>query len=216
MPETPAPETLLLATTNAHKLQEYRALLAGLPLRVLALADVGIGEDVEEGDVSFLANARLKAQTYWQLAQARGLRTWVLADDSGLEVDALGGAPGVMSTRWAGPESTAATRNILLLARLQAVPPDARGARFRCVIVLLSPDGQETIGDGTVAGRITLAPRQHPGYGFGYDPIFELPDRGLTFGELAPADKDAISHRGIAGRQIRAALLAALRRSEIP
>jgi XTP/dITP diphosphohydrolase len=203
-------QLLLLATTNQHKLGEYQAMFAGLPLRVVTLTEAGITDDVEEGDESFLANARLKAQTYWQMAHDRGLRAWVLADDSGLEVDALGGEPGVRSTRWAGPNTTAEERNTRLLDRLIDVPLEERGARFRCVIVLLGPQGTEYIGDGTLEGRIAFAPRRQPGYGFGYDPIFELPDRGLTVGEIPPAEKEAISHRGRAGRQIQAVLAPAL------
>ncbi len=207
-------QLLLLATTNQHKLGEYQAMLAGLPVRLVTLTDAGITDDVEEGDESFLANARLKAQTYWALARERGLRAWVLADDSGLEVDALGGEPGVRSTRWAGPNTTAEERNTRLLARLTDVPLEERDARFRCVIVLLSPQGAEYIGDGTLEGRIAFSPRRQPGYGFGYDPIFELPERGLTVGEIPPAEKEAISHRGRAGRQIQAALAQALQGSQ--
>ena len=203
-------QLLLLATTNRHKVGEYQAMFAGLPVRLATLADVGITDDVEEGDESFLANARLKAQTYWTQARDRGLRAWVLADDSGLEVDALGGEPGVRSTRWAGSNTTAEERNTRLLARLIDVPAAERGARFRCVIVLISLEGAEYIGAGTLEGRIAFAPRQQPGYGFGYDPIFELPERGLTVGEIPPAEKEAISHRGRAGRQIQAALAQAL------
>jgi XTP/dITP diphosphohydrolase len=207
---------LLLATTNAHKVREYEAILAGLPFRLLTPADLGLTDEVEETGATFLDNARLKARAYREAAQAQGLAAWVLADDSGIEVDALDGAPGVLSTRWAGPDTTAETRNRLLLERLRDVPAPARGARFRCVIVLLSPSGEEFIGDGALTGRIALAPRQRPGYGFGYDPIFELPERGLTVGEIPPAEKEAISHRGQAGRQIRRRLLAALGRPPEP
>ena len=203
-------QPLLLATTNTHKVREYKAILAGLPFRLLTPTDLGLADDVEETGATFLENARLKAAAYAAAAQARGLAAWVLADDSGIEVEALDGAPGVYSTRWAGPDTTAETRNQLLLERLRDVPASARGARFRCVIVLLSPAGEEFVGDGALVGRIAPAPRQRPGYGFGYDPIFELPERGLTVGEIPPAEKDAISHRGQAGRQIRRQLVAAL------
>jgi XTP/dITP diphosphohydrolase len=203
-------QPLLLATSNAHKVREYEAILAGLPFRLLTPADLGFTDEVEETGATFLENARLKAAAYRAVAQAGGMDAWVLADDSGIEVEALDGAPGVFSTRWAGPDSTAESRNQLLLERLRDVPAPARGARFRCVIVLLSPAGEEFIGDGALVGRIAFAPRQRPGYGFGYDPIFELPDRGFTVGEIPPAEKDAISHRGQAGRQIRPKLEAAL------
>jgi len=195
-------QLLLLATTNQHKLGEYQALLAGLPVRLAALADIGITDDVEEGNESFLANARLKAETYWRMAREGGLRAWVLADDSGLEVDALGGEPGVRSTRWAGPNTTAAERNTRLLARLTDVPMEERGARFRCLIVLLSPDGTEYVGDGTLEGRITFAPRQHPGYGFGYDPIFLSPAYNRTLADVSDEEKLRIAHRGHAFRAL--------------
>jgi XTP/dITP diphosphohydrolase len=200
------PATLLLATTNPGKLREYQGLLAGLPLRLITLTDLGATDEVDETGATFLDNARLKAQAGYMIAQGQGLPAWVLADDSGLEVDAMDGGPGVYSVRWAGPDTTAEQRNTLLLERLAGVPTAARTARFRCLIVLLDPAGQEWIGDGTVEGRITTAPRQTPGYGFGYDPIFELPDRGLTVAEIPPEAKAAISHRGRAVAQIRPVL----------
>lgn len=206
MMDTLAPTTLLLATTNAGKAREYIGLFADLPLRVITLADLGVTDEVDETGDTFLANARLKSAAGRMAAQARGLAAWVLGDDSGLEVDALGGAPGVFSVRWAGPNTSAAERNTLLLARLDEVPLEGRTARFRCLISLLDPLGQEWVGDGTLAGRITFAPRQQPGYGFGYDPIFELPERGLTVAEIPPAAKAAISHRGRAVAQIRPVL----------
>ncbi len=205
-----APTLLLLATTNAGKLREYRGLLADLPLRLLTLTELGVTEETEETGETFVANARIKAAAGRAVAQAQGRPAWVLADDSGLEVDALGGAPGVFSTRWAGPNTTAAERNMRLLARLAGVPLDRRSARFRCLIVLLDPTGREWIGDGTLEGRIALAPHEQPGYGFGYDPLFELPDRGLTVAEIAPAAKAAISHRGRAFAQIRPVLARAV------
>ncbi|MDQ2807386.1 MAG: RdgB/HAM1 family non-canonical purine NTP pyrophosphatase [Chloroflexota bacterium] len=206
MMDPPALTTLLLATTNAGKAREYAGLFADLPLRLVTLADLNVTDEVDETGDTFLANARLKAAAGRAAAQAAGLAAWVLGDDSGLEVDALGGAPGVFSVRWAGPNTTAAERNTLLLARLDQVPPAQRTARFRCVISLLDPAGQEWVGDGTLEGRITFAPRQQPGYGFGYDPIFELPERGLTVAEIPPAAKATISHRGRAVAQIRAVL----------
>ncbi len=210
VPDAAAPATVLVATTNPHKVAEFAGILAGLPVRLITLAEAGITAEVEETGTTFAANAAQKARGYHAAARARGLPVWVLADDSGLEVDALGGEPGVYSTRWAGPGTTAEERNVRLLARLCDVPADARGARFRCVIVLISPTGAEYVGEGTVEGRIGFAPRRREGWGFGYDPIFELPERGLTIAELPPEAKAAISHRGRAGRQIRAILAAAL------
>ncbi len=210
MTDTQESATLLLATTNAGKAREYGGLFVDLPLRVLTLADLGVTDEVDETGDTFLANARLKSAAGRAAAQACGLAAWVLGDDSGLEVDALGGAPGVFSVRWAGPNTTAAERNTLLLARLDEVPLEQRTARFRCLISLLNPAGQEWVGDGTLAGRITFAPREQPGYGFGYDPIFELPERGLTVAEIPPAAKAAISHRGRAVAQIRPVLVRAV------
>ena len=120
----------------------------------------------------------------------------MLGDDSGLEVDALGGAPGVHSNRWAGPNTTAAERNRLLLERLKGVPDEWRTARFRCVVALIGPDGKEYLTEGVVEGHIAHEPRGSGG--FGYDPIFELPD-GRRMAELPPDEKNVLSHRGIAG-----------------
>jgi XTP/dITP diphosphohydrolase len=121
---------------------------------------------------------------------------WVLGDDSGLEVDAMGGGPGVFSNRWAGPDTTAQQRNEALLSRLEGVPDTERTARFRCVIALIGPKGEEYILDGTVEGRIAHEPKGDGG--FGYDPVFELPDL-RRMSELSPDEKNRISHRGIAG-----------------
>jgi XTP/dITP diphosphohydrolase len=144
------------------------------------------------------ANALLKARAFYEALpdEARAEGWWVLADDSGLEVDALGGEPGVYSTRWAGPNTTAEERNRLLLERLEGVPDEGRTARFRSVVALIAPDGTEHITEGTVEGRIAQEPRGDGG--FGYDPIFELPN-GSRMSELSPDEKNLISHRGVAG-----------------
>ena len=197
---------VVLATTNKGKVAEFRNILAGLPVAVLAADEAGLVLDVDETGTTFEANARLKAEAYHAAAQAAGLRCWILADDSGLEVDALDGAPGVYSTRWAG-DTDAEGRNTLLLARLAGVPAGpARAARFRCVIALLAPDGREFVVSGSLEGEIALAPTARPRSGFGYDPIFYLPDRGCTVADLPPGAKDAISHRGLAGAAARAVL----------
>ncbi|MFL5733462.1 MAG: non-canonical purine NTP pyrophosphatase [Chloroflexia bacterium] len=131
---------------------------------------------------------------------------WVLGDDSGLEVDAMGGAPGVHSNRWAGPNTTAADRNRLLLERLEGVPDEERTARFRCVVALISPTGEEYVTEGTVEGRIAHEPKGSGG--FGYDPLFVLPD-GRRMSELTPDEKNLLSHRGIAGAKAAAIIFAA-------
>jgi XTP/dITP diphosphohydrolase len=206
MSDDTAPVPVVLATTNPGKVEEFRRILAGVAGPVLAADEAGLILDVDETGTTFAANARLKATAYHAAAQAAGLRCWVLADDSGLEVDALGGEPGVYSTRWAG-DTDAAGRNRLLLARLAGVPAGpARAARFRCVIVLIAPDGREFVVDGTLEGEIALAPTAKPRGGFGYDPIFYLPDRACTVADLPPGAKDAISHRGVAGAAARVVL----------
>jgi XTP/dITP diphosphohydrolase len=198
---------LVLATTNPGKIHEFRSILTGLPLPVLGAEEAGLLLDVDETGATFEDNARLKARAYAVAAHAAGLRAWIMADDSGLDVDALGGAPGVQSNRWAGPGTTAAERNRLLLERLAGMAEAQRTARFHCVIVLQAPDDREFVTHGTVEGRIANAPTARPIGGFGYDPIFYLPDRGVTMADLGPGEKDAISHRGRAGLAARAILL---------
>ena len=191
---------LLLATTNQHKLEEYRAIFAGLPFTLLSLRDVELDTmDVEETGTTFLANAQLKALAY---AQASGLLS--LADDSGLEIDALGGAPGVYSARFAGVDTSYEERFRIIFEKLQGLPQEQRSARFRCVITIAEPSGYQRSVDGTIEGVITEEPRGSNG--FGYDPIFLVPAFGKTTAELSPEQKNQISHRGQAGRTARALL----------
>jgi XTP/dITP diphosphohydrolase len=187
---------LLLATTNRHKLDEYRAILSDLPFTLLSLHDIQLDMDVEETGTTFRENAELKARAY---AHASGMLS--LADDSGLEVDALGGAPGVYSARFAGLEATYQERFDILLAQLRDVPAEQRTARFRCVISLAEPSGYLRSVDGTIEGVIADAPRGKNG--FGYDPIFLVPALGKTTAELTPEHKNQISHRGRAARLAR-------------
>jgi XTP/dITP diphosphohydrolase len=191
---------LLLATTNPGKLREYQEILAGLPVHLTTLAEQGITLEVEETSATFLGNALLKARAY---ARASGLLT--LADDSGLEVDALGGEPGVRSARWPSPEMPYAERFRLILGRLAHVPAERWTARFRCVIALARPDGWVQTVEGVCEGRIAQAPRGEQG--FGYDPIFLVPALGRTLAELSPEEKHRISHRGRAARAAREVLV---------
>lgn len=187
---------LLIATHNQGKVREYRALLADLPLEVTYLDAEGITFEVEETGETFEANAILKAKAY---ARASGLLTW--ADDSGLEVDALGGEPGVYSARYGAPEVRGDEgRYRLLLGQLADVAEPARTARFRCVVALAAPAGQVQTVEGVCEGRIAYAPRGRNG--FGYDPIFLLADLDYqrTMAELEPAAKNSLSHRGKASR----------------
>ena len=190
---------VLIATTNPGKLREYRWLFEDVPgARVVSPNDVEVWVEVAETGDTFEENALLKARALYHALPdaARSEGVWVLGDDSGLEVDAMGGGPGVQSNRWAGPGTTAQQRNEALLARLKGVPNEERTARFRCVIALISPGGNEFITEGTVEGRIAHEPRGDGG--FGYDPLFVLAD-GLRMSELTPDEKNKISHRGVAG-----------------
>jgi XTP/dITP diphosphohydrolase len=187
---------LLLATTNPHKVDEYQAILSDLPFTLLSLNDIQLDMDVEETGTTFRENAELKARAY---AQASGLLS--LADDSGLEIDALDGAPGVYSARFAGVDATYEERFDILLTRLRDVPVERRTARFRCVISLAEPSGYLRSVDGTIEGVIADVPRGKNG--FGYDPIFLVPALGKTTAEITAEQKNKISHRGRAAQLAR-------------
>ena len=190
---------LLIGTGNPGKVREYRELLAGLPVTCIGLADLALDLEVDESGSSYKENATLKAVAY---AQAGGRLT--LADDSGLEVDALGGRPGFQSARYGGPGMSDADRWRLLLHELEGVPWERRTARFRCVIALATPEGKVATTEGTCEGMIAFAPAGDDG--FGYDPVFYLPDRECTMAQLPKGEKNAISHRGRAARSARRVL----------
>ena len=190
---------LLIATHNPGKIREYQTLLADLPLLVTSLRAEGIVDDVEETGETFAANARLKARAY---AHQSGLWTW--ADDSGLEVDALDGRPGVYSARYAGPGATDRERYQKVLAELQQYPERPRSARFWCVVAIASPDDEIFTAEASVEGEIIAAARGE--HGVGYDPIFYLPDLGKTMAELPAEIKNQISHRGKASVAAKALL----------
>lgn len=194
--------TLLVATHNQGKVREYRHLLANLPLSITWLDQEGVTWEVEETGATFQENACLKAEQY---ANLTGLLTW--ADDSGLEVDALGGQPGVLSARYGGPGLNDRDRYLRLLSALADLPAAPRTARFRCVVAIAAPGGPVYAVEGSVEGMIVDEPRGQNG--FGYDPVFYLPEHGLTMAELSTAVKNRISHRGVASANA-AKLLAAL------
>ncbi|OGO54810.1 MAG: hypothetical protein A2V85_16650 [Chloroflexi bacterium RBG_16_72_14] len=208
----PTPRRLLVATRSRHKLRELSQLL-GLPARVELVSpdDVGIADEPEETGETFEANARLKARWY---ARRSGLPT--LADDSGLEVDALAGGPGVRTRRYAGATATDEANNAKLLRELAGLPPGWRGARYVCVLALALPGEAGPRGGlgtvtrrGTCRGRIATAPKGHGG--FGYDPIFEPwsePPGGETLGLWSAEAKNAISHRSRAARRMAPVLRA--------
>ncbi|WP_395848874.1 RdgB/HAM1 family non-canonical purine NTP pyrophosphatase [Cystobacter fuscus] len=193
---------LVLASHNAGKLKEMQAMLADLPLRIVSAGELGVG-DVPETGLTFVENALIKAR---HTCAATGLPA--LADDSGLIVDALGGAPGLYSARYAGSPTNDAANNAKLLEALCDVPAERRTARFYAVLVLLrhAEDPQPLICEGSWEGVILREPRGSNG--FGYNPLFLDPVHGLTAAEMAPAQKNAISHRALALRQLKQRLSA--------
>lgn len=194
---------LLFATKNPGKLIELRALLQGLRVEVIGAAEMEGLPDVEEDGATFLENAIKKAREV-----AAACRLPALADDSGLEVDALSGRPGVHSARYAGPLASDEDNNRKLLAELADVPPSERGARFRCVMALCDPCGslgeQALTASGVCEGRILLEPRGTGG--FGYDPLFFCPELGQTFAEAGVGPKGGVSHRAQATLALMPAL----------
>ena len=195
---------LLIATRSEHKLRELRELLDLRRAELVSLDQLGVvGDPIEDGE-TFEANAAIKARFG---AEATGLPT--LADDSGLEVDALDGGPGVRTRRYAGEDATDAGNNAKLLAALDGLPPDRRGAGYVCALALAVPGRPLVFARGTCRGRIATAPRGTGG--FGYDPIFEPegePPGGRTFGQWTPEEKNRISHRARAARQMAPRLTA--------
>lgn len=187
---------IVIGTTNLGKMNEYQVLLAGANVRLLSLRDVGLSAmDVEETGTTFIENAQIKA-----LAYAKASGKWALADDSGLCVDALGGAPGVYSARY-GDIHTAEGRRKYLLDQLKDVPAEKRTAYFECVIVVASPDGIIAQTEGRCYGSIALAEFDE-GKGFGYDPLFIPQGYDKTFGQLDEMIKHELSHRGIAAKKM--------------
>jgi len=192
---------LIVASRNPDKIAELRHALAGLDLEIRSATDFPAVPEVEEHGRTLAENARLKARAVF-----RATGQLSLADDTGLEVDALDGAPGVHSGRYAGPEQSYARNLAKLLERLAGVPAERRSARFRTVAAIVFPDGREALVEGVCEGRILEAPRGTGG--FGYDPVFLVPEIGRTFAELTLEQKDRLSHRGRAMRAAREILRA--------
>lgn len=188
--------TLVLGTTNRHKVPELRRLLAPVGLELPTLADFPSAIDVVEDGETFAENAALKAT-----AQAKHLDRWILAEDSGLVVDVLGGEPGVFSARFSGPDATDASNNRLLLERLADTPPNKRTARFVCHMTVADPSGTiRAESEAACRGRILFAPRGE--HGFGYDPLFEIVEYHRPFAQLGPMVKSCLSHRARAASQL--------------
>ena len=191
---------LLIATGNPHKVEAIQRILGDAPFELVTLSEFPDIEEPEETGTTFLANALLKSRYY---CQATGLPA--LADDSGLEVDAMDGRPGVYSARFAGGDTPHSVKMAKVLELLADVPEEKRTARFRCVAAITFPDGKELHADGSMEGVIAPAPSGSGG--FGYDPIVYLPELGQTVAEISSAEKDRLSHRGKGFRALISQLL---------
>lgn len=187
---------LIVATRNKGKIREIREALKGLGLRLYALSDFSDGPEIEEDGKSFAENALKKARFY-----SKVFGKLALADDSGLEVDCLKGLPGIYSARYAGKGASTPDNNQKLLNEMEGISLSKRGARFKCVMAMVSPDGREAIAEGSCKGRIGFKEKGRKG--FGYDPLFILPKYGKTMAELSLEEKNKMSHRGKALRKIR-------------
>jgi len=187
---------LLLATKNPAKVREYWQLLQEIPYKIVTLAEEGIDQVVDETEATLKENAALKAKAYASLSHLL-----TLADDSGLEVDALGGEPGALSARFAGEGASDKERIDYLLAKLLGIPWEQRTARFQCIIAIAALDGEVALCQGECQGIIAFEPKGDNG--FGYDPIFYLPELGKTMAELSMDEKNEVSHRGQAVKKAR-------------
>ena len=187
---------VIFATGNEDKLKEIREITADMGIEIVSMKDAGCAVKVEETGTTFEENAYLKASAIAKISKMP-----TLADDSGLEIDYMGKAPGVYSARFMGEDTPYSVKNAEFLRRLENVPDEERGARFVCAICLVRPDGSSETVKATMEGAI--AHKSAGENGFGYDPIFYLPERGCTAAELPPAEKHAISHRGKALRMMR-------------
>lgn len=189
------PIRIVIATKNKGKLEEFTQLLDRFHCQVVSMAEAGVNEDIEENGSTFEENAVIKAKSVWRVTGGV-----VLADDSGLEVDILDGAPGVYSARYAGEGATDADRNNKLLRALNGVPEEKRSARFVCAIAAVFPDGSSLTVKDTCEGYIAFEPAGSNG--FGYDPLLYIPEYGLTVAQMGSELKNRISHRGKAMRKL--------------
>ena len=201
-------EKIIFATGNAGKMKEIRMIMADLDIEVQSMKEAEIQAEIVEDGETFEENAKIKAQAIAQELRARGEQAVVLADDSGLEIDYLNKEPGVYSARYMGEDTSYTVKNANLVQRLEGVPDEKRTARFVCVIAAVFPDGRVFQTRATIEGRIGYEEKGENG--FGYDPIFYLPEYGMYSAELAPEEKNRISHRGKALEEMKKILLAEL------
>ena len=201
-------DKIIFATGNAGKMKEIRMIMADLDIEVQSMKEAEIQAEIVEDGETFEENAKIKAQAIAQELRARGEQAVVLADDSGLEIDYLNKEPGVYSARYMGEDTPYTVKNANLIQRLEGVPDEERTARFVCVIAAVFPDGRGFQTRATIEGRIVYEEKGENG--FGYDPIFYLPEYGMYSAELAPEEKNRISHRGKALEEMKKILLAEL------
>ncbi|MCR5798693.1 MAG: RdgB/HAM1 family non-canonical purine NTP pyrophosphatase [Lachnospiraceae bacterium] len=199
---------LIFATGNMGKMREIREIMADVNVEVLSMKEAGIYTDVVEDGTTFLENAYLKAEAVAGKAKEAGMEAIVLADDSGLVVDALNGEPGIYSARYMGEDTPYSIKNANIIQRMEGVEDEKRSARFVCAIAAVLPDGRRLDSVKTYEGRIGYEEKGE--HGFGYDPIFYLPDRGCYSAELDPDEKNRISHRGKALEDMKHKLRSAI------
>ena len=201
-------DKIIFATGNAGKMREIQMILADLGLEIQSMKEAGVTADIVEDGKTFAENAMIKASAIAQELEKRGERAVVLADDSGLEIDYLNKEPGIYSARYMGEDTSYKIKNAHLIQRLAGVPDEKRTARFVCAIAAVLPDGRQFETNAAVEGRIGYEERGENG--FGYDPIFYLPEYGKSSAELSPEEKNRISHRGKALEEMKRVLLAEL------
>ena len=192
---------IIFATGNKNKMKEIRMILSDLGMEILSMKEAGVETDIVEDGKSFEENALIKAKAIAQLEKVKAMDAIVLADDSGLEIDYLNKEPGIYSARYAGTDTSYDIKNSLLLSRMKGVPDEKRTARFVCAIAAVFPNGDEAVVRGTMEGRVAYEICGENG--FGYDPIFWLPEYNCTSAELAPEKKNELSHRGEGLRKMR-------------
>lgn len=197
-------DKIIFATGNAGKMREIQMIMADLGLKIQSMKEVGVDIDIVENGNTFEENAMIKASAIAQEIHKKGVQAIVLADDSGLEVDYLNKEPGVYSARYMGEDTSYTVKNASLIQRLEGVPDRMRTARFVCVIAAVFPDGRSCTTRATIEGRIGYEEKGENG--FGYDPIFYLPEYGKYSAELAPEEKNRISHRGKALEEMKKVL----------
>ena len=192
---------IIFATGNQNKMKEIRMILQDLGMEILSMKEAGVSIDIEENGATFEENAMIKASAIAELPEVEAMNAIVLADDSGLEIDHLNKEPGIRSARYAGTDTSYLIKNNLLLSRMKGVPDEERTARFVCAIAAVFPNGEKEVVRGTMEGRVAY--EIAGANGFGYDPIFYLPEYGCTSAELSPEKKNELSHRGQGLRMMR-------------